>query len=495
MKNTLKYTVLLVLIAVSLSSCFDEYLDPVPETAISDLSAFDTRDRIVAQVNAMYGDFRNGQYLGGRYMVYNEIRGDDFMNLKQNGVTGLLTWNHTLASGTNEVQNLWGQIYRAINTVNVFVDGLEAANPVANNIITQAEYDQFRGEALALRGLAHFHLAMLYAWPYNYNQQAPGVIYRLKAQKSSADNNQARETLATTYQLILKDLSDAEGLLPSVAAGTANGVDYVTRIHKSTVIAIKTRVYLHMNDYPNVILEGNKIVSGSAPFNASAGVAYGLASTFESIFLPPYTSSESVFSMPMTPTEQPGTQNGLAHYFTTFAQGGNDEYPINQASQNWTNDAFPADDARRLLTMESAGELYINKFPTFPHIDWVPVMRWAEVILNIAEAEALSLGVTQRAVDMLNAVYKRSNPAAPDYVIGDFASGAALANRILAERNMEFLGEGLKNMDTMRKLSPHAAKPTVDAVPVNDVRYAWPIPQTEMNTNMSVQDNNTVPAP
>jgi hypothetical protein len=199
--------------------------------------------------------------------------------------------------------------------------------------------------------------------------------------------------------------------------------------------------------------------------------------------------------MPMTATEQPGTQNGLAHYFTTIGQGGNDEYPINQASQNWTNTAFPADDARRLLTMESAGEIYINKFPTFPHIDWVPVIRWAEVILNIAEAEALSLGVTQKAVDMLNAVYKRSNPTATDYVVGDFANGAALAARILAERNMEFLGEGLKNMDTMRKLLPHAAKPTVDAVPINDVRYAWPIPQTEMNTNLDVQDNNTVPAP
>jgi starch-binding outer membrane protein, SusD/RagB family len=498
MKNILKYSVLLAFITVTLNSCFDEYLDPVPGTQISDLSAFQTKERIVAQVNGMYAAYRNGNYLGGRYQVYNEIRGENFLNRQANGVTGLNTWNHNLAASTNEVQNLWGQVYTAINTVNVFIEGLEASNPVSKGILTQAEFDQFKGEGLALRGMAHFHLAMLYAWPYNYNPQAPGIIVRLKAQKSSADNNQARETLTKTYQDILTDLNDAETLLPTVTAGTANAAGYVTRIHKNSVIALKTRVYMHMNNWPSVITEGNKIVPNAAPFNATAGVSNGLAGTFASIFASSYVTSESVLSMPMTATELPGTQNGMAHYFSASTVG-NNEYSINPTSAVWTNIEFPADDARRLLTAVSGADLYVNKFQTFPHSDWVPVIRWAEVILNVAEAEAMSLGVTQRAVDILNAVYLRSNPTATPYVIGDFANGAALAARILRERNMEFLGEGLNNMDTMRKLATFGGKTgpggVVPPVAINEIKYVWPIPQTELNTNGLVEQNNTVPTP
>lgn len=495
MKNILKYTVLLAFLMVSLNSCFQEYLEPVPGTSISDLSAFATKERINNQVNGMYAAYRNGQYLGGRFQVYNEIRGDDFLNRQTNGVTGYDSWRHQLNPASNEVQNLWGQIYTAINTVNVFLEGLQAANPVGSNILTQAEYDQFRGEALALRGMAHFHVAMLYAWPYNYNPSAPGVIMRLKAMKSSADNNQARETLTKSYQDILADLNTAETLLPPVTAGTANAAGYVSRLHKNSVIALKTRVYLHMNNWPAVITEANKIVPNAAPFDATAGVANGLASTFVSIFQSPYVSKESVFSMPMTATELPGTQNGIAHYFSQSPVG-NNEYPINVASPNWTNTEFPADDARRLLTTTATnGDIFINKFTAFPHTDWVPVIRWAEVLLNVAEAEAMSLGVTQRAVDILNAIYLRANPTATAYATTDFADGAALAARIIRERNMEFLGEGLKNMDTMRKLVPHGAKATIGSVAINQVNYVWPIPQTEINTNSLVQDNNTVPAP
>jgi hypothetical protein len=488
MKKLLKHSIILVFLVLSFNSCYDEYLDPVPRTQISDLSAFDTKDRIVAQVNSLYAFFKSGQYLGGRYIVYNSIRSDDFLNMKQNGVTNLATWNHNLQASTNEVQNLWGQVYSAINIINVFLKGLEDSGPVAKNIITQAEFNQYKGEALALRGIAHFHLAQLYAWPYNHKTTAPGVIMRLTAQKSSADNNMARETLAKTYELILKDLDDSEGLLPVVTAGTANSVYYATHIHKNTVIAFKTKVYLHMNDWPKVILEGNKIVGSAAPFTATVGVANAIVANYTTIFRTPFTTSESLFSMPMSGTELPGTQNDLKMYFAGL---GDEEYPINEASQTWSSAAFPVDDARRLFTVTYGGRLYINKYIT--NSDWVPVMRWSEVLLNIAEAEAMSTGVTPRAVAILNAVFKRSNPTAADFVAGNFANGAALAARIIQERGMEFLGEGIKNGDTMRKLVPHTGKPSVDPVPVNNVNYVWPIPQTELNTNALVQQNNVVP--
>ena len=61
MRNILKISVaFLVLLTIG---CSKEYLDPVPQTSLSDLSVFDNKDRIVAQVNGMYAAVKNGWYL------------------------------------------------------------------------------------------------------------------------------------------------------------------------------------------------------------------------------------------------------------------------------------------------------------------------------------------------------------------------------------------------------------------------------------------------
>lgn len=483
---------MVILASATFSSCYTDYLDPVPKTSISDLTAFQTRDRIVGQVNALYTAVKSGQYLGGRYLVYSDIRGDDFLNLQTNGVTGYQTWTHNMATTTNEVQNLWRQTYNAVNRINVFLHGLEASreDPATASVITEDEYKQFKGEALALRGMIYFHLSQLYARPYNQNPGALGMVLRIIAQKDETNNDLARSTVGETYDQIISDLNTAKGLLPlSHTAGAGNSDLNVTRMQRNTVIALLSRVYLHQNNYQKVLDEGNLMVPQAAPFvAANGGVAYGLAAEFAAIFASPYTSSESIFSIPMTPTELPGTQNQLGHYFSV-PPAGNNEYPINESSPNWSNFTdFPADDARRLLTATSDGYKYINKYPSFPHTDYAPVIRYAEVLLNVAEAEARINGVNDRAVGLLNAVHKRSNPNG-GFTVDQFASADAFVDQVMKERNMEFMGEGIRNMDIMRKVAPHGAKGPVPSVAASSTSYIWPIPQNEMNTNNLVQPN------
>lgn len=488
MKNTLRYTLFIVLVLVGLVSCYDEYLEPVPKTQISDVSAFETGARTLACLNGVYGTFQSGQYLGGRYLVYNDIKGDDFLNWGNNGVTGLQTWKMDVTPSTNEVQNCWQQLYIAINAANVFLEGIEINKDklISKNELTQAQADQYKGEVLALRGLAYFHLIQLYARPFNQDPNGLGAILRLKPEKSSSNNSMARSTIQETYNQILSDLNEAETLLPVIAPGTANSAATTIRLHKNSVIAIKTRVYLHMNNYATVLTEGNKIVPATAPFISTVGVANGLANTFGAIFVTPYTTRESLFSIPMTATERPGTQNGLQFY---YAVG---EYTLNTAHVFWVNDnVIAATDARKTMTVFGTGanstKRLLNKFPSLEN--WVPVIRYAEVLLNVAEAEARVNGVNARAVALLNAVYLRSNPTATPYVTGDFATANAFVNRVMQERNIEFLGEGIRNMDVTRKLADFGAKATVPSIPYTNTQYCWPIPQSEINTNLLVQPN------
>ena len=74
-------------------------------------------------------------------------------------------------------------------------------------------------------------------------------------------------------------------------------------------------------------------------------------------------------------------------------------------------------------------------------------MRYSEVLLSLAEARVRTTGaVDAQAVALLNAVRNRSDPATTFTAVA-FATPDALIAAILQERNIEFLGEGLRNND------------------------------------------------
>jgi hypothetical protein len=112
-------------------------------------------------------------------------------------------------------------------------------------------------------------------------------------------------------------------------------------------------------------------------------------------------------------------------------------------------------------------------------LDWVPVIRYSEVLLNVAEAEA-EVGSQSRALDLLKAVRLRSDAT---YVFPTFATRQDLVSAILVERRIELLGEGFRAADAQRRLLPLPAVGLGTPVPVTDNRYTFPIPTNEKLTN------------
>jgi len=487
MKNLLKIS-LTFLLALAMLGC-EDYLNPVPETQLDSGLAFETKERIVGQVNGLYAFMKAGTYRGGRFFVYNDIRADNFIPKSTNLVTGFATWNHSLLGSRDEVQNLWGAIYATVNAINIFLEGLDS-NWSAGNLdgkITEADYNQYKSEALTLRAICYFDLLQLYAQPYNKDSGAsPGVPLRLTANIVGGNNDLARSTVAQTYTQILKDLNDAE---PLAAATYSTAHLRTTRIHKNSIIAFKTRVYLNMNNWAAVKTEAEKIVPAAAPYVAPTGAAFALSATFPAIWATPYTTAESIFSMPFTATNLAGTQNSLAHY----------NHPSSSEAYylNVTGEAFlglNAADARRVLfqtgTVSGTTRYFVGKWQSYTvQSDYAPVMRYAEVLLNYAEALVKDgNAVTQQAVDLLNAVRTRSYPAGA-YTIDGFADVAAFTTALMLERNIEFLGEGIRNMDLLRTLSTIPSKGGLPTVPPTDASYIWPIPDSEISTNKLMTGN------
>jgi hypothetical protein len=52
MRNIFKISIVFALLFMI--GCSKEYLDPVPQTSLSDLSVYDTKDRVVAQVTIQW---------------------------------------------------------------------------------------------------------------------------------------------------------------------------------------------------------------------------------------------------------------------------------------------------------------------------------------------------------------------------------------------------------------------------------------------------------
>jgi hypothetical protein len=317
------------------------------------------------------------------------------------------------------------------------------------------------------------------------------VPLRLKAMKSAAENDLAPASVADVYAQILADLNASEPLAISTYGATADLLN-TTRIHKNTIIAFKSRVLLHMQNYAGVLTETAKIVSASAPFTSPGGVAHVLNPSYANIFASPYTSKESIFSMPFTPTNTPGGQNGLPHYYNPASS---ESYYLVVAAGSTYSRIDPTD-ARRTMMVTSGGNTFLGKYPDFTTLtNYAPVIRYAEVLLNRAEAIVRSGGsVTQGAVDLLNAVRTRSFPAGA-YTLASFANAQAFYDAVILERDIEFLGEGMRNLDCMRlgltiPAKNGGAMGSVGTVPPNSATYIWPVPVSETSFNKLMTPNN-----
>lgn len=466
------------------SSCKKDLLNPVPKTTVSIDNAFDTPFRIESQALSLYGSLKNGSLYGGRYLVYGNLRGEDFINETSNLVTASDVWSMNVANSTTSVKTLWLNGYLTINRCNVFIDGMAAKGTA---VVGDASSVKYIAEARLIRALTYYSLLQVFARPYaDGNGSKPGLPLRLTGVTGPGSSDMARSTVAEVYTQILSDLDFAEANL-----ALTNTTSNVTRAHRNTAIALKTRVYLSMGKYAEVITEANKIVPATAPFKATSGVVNELTADIASVFKT-YTTAESVFSLPMStaasPLDYPGTQNSLASYFYMTANTpGTTEYSLNAAGIVANTGWKDTDKRRSLIFTKADGKRFMAKFTTAsPYTDWVPVIRWAEVLLNLAEARVRSTNsVDAQALLLLNAVRQRSDATttlAP-------ATVADFTDALLTERRIEFLGEGLRGPDLTRLLLTIPAKGSAPSKGPSESGYIWPISSDELSLNKLMTDN------
>lgn len=528
----------------------EKVLDEAPYNSLTDESIFTTPARATLALNGVYDAAQTGgPTLAGRGYPFGaanvqqgDNRGEDVVNL---AAFYQFTYQGTYNPGTANNVAFWDNTYSMINKANIAIDGLRAAG--TGGILAPALALQFEAECRFLRALGHLEMMTHFARPYLDGAGSKlGIPYRENAINGSASldvlKTEPRPTVAYDYQRIVNDLNFAEANLPVkqvliTTIPVAQGIGPV-RATRGAAIAIKMRAYMHMGKWDSVRLEGNKLIPATlTPLTPATTLSvigdYALqASPNGSFGLPGGNSvtTENIFTVKNDPLDN-GTVNGSlpGQYGTTDLAG---RGLVSISPIIWNRTEWLATDLRRSQlylqgstangTAPATGQAIMTRKYTdyLGRGDNNPIIRWAEVLLMQAEAEArLSVGtVSQRAVDLLNMVRNRSSasPATTQYTLASFTNDTEEVGAVLLERRIEFLAEGKRwadihrtALDPITALRPEgipakiingtsgmglygigvAVNPGQPAIPYSDFRFIWPLPVGEVTQNPIVVQN------
>lgn len=513
----------------------EKVIDKQPYNAFTTESVFTTAARANLALNGVYDAAQTGgPTLAGRGYPFGaatieqgDNRGEDMVNLQ---AFYQITYQATYTPFTANNVAMWDNTYAMINKANVAIAGFKKA--AATGIISSAAAVQYEAECRFLRALGHHELLIHFARPYlEGNGAALGIPYRDYAVDGSASlerlQKEPRPKVAEDYTKLLEDLAFAETNLPVANPGGA-----IVRAQKSAAIALKQRVLLHMGKYSEAVTAGNALIpttlTPTTPASTKSLIGnHALTATpngsFGSIGGGNNITSENIFTIKNDPLDNGsvnGAPAGMYGSSDLLARGLVCVSPI-----IWNNALWLASDLRRTALYREGGTALGKAIMTSKYNDYsgrgdnTPIIRWAEVLLNQAEAEArVASSVSQRAVDLLNMVRNRGVTATENqFTTSSFASQTDLVRAILFERRIEFLAEGRRWPDIHRtSQDPIAAlrasgipgkvanggvtaltqygiglAVTIgeQAIPYSDYRFIWPIPGSEITTNPIIVQN------
>lgn len=500
-----------------------------PNASFSETSAFTTPERIALAVTGVYSAAQSSPYTDGNNRGYpfgaanteqGDARGEDVIAIPS---FYLVTYGNTYDATTANNTALWTSLYATINRANIVIEGLQGA--VGTGVLTSAAAAAYEAECKFLRALCYHELLTHFAQPYTLNAGASlGVPLQLSAINSPSRVDEAksktRATVAAVMTQILADLDFAETNLPATRTSNLK----ITRATKGAAVAIKTRVKLDMGDYAGVITEGAKLGTNAlaGPFTAPAGYGgYALTASPDGPFASVSANganSESIFSIEHSTTRNAGNNGSISTMYNKAP--GRSLLAISPII--WNAPFWRADDLRRTLLATNDGAKYFTTKYKDPitYTDYNPIIRYAEVLLNVAEAYSRTTVLSPNALALLNAVRNRAVTApANQYTLVGLGSGTALTQAILNERRIEFLCEGKRWFD-LHRLSPdatfgagggvpakvasanatfasytpgvpYAGPKTIVALPATNFRFLFPIPSLETNANpvLAAQQN------
>lgn len=492
------------ILAASLSSCVNDWLDVAPSDGTDADAALTSSSDLDAARTGMYKALKGNSslvdYYGMQFFVYGDVHaGDDYQynNIGgSNRASFYYDMNYQTASeftsSTSSSTVTWKSPYIVIGRANRIIAAAEGG-ALSDAAEAKATIDQYAAEAKVLRALAHFDLVRIYGKPYTEDQGASlGVPLVTEVLESNA--KPARSTVAEVYTQVVKDLTEA---ISSNALATETEPGYVSVWGAK---AILSRVYLNMGDYANALSVAEDIIknSGAALWTRDQYFKAWDAGT--------PNESEFLFRLNVSGSTDNNDLNGIGNL------QGRDGYKEMVATKKFVdmlsadandvrNDMFLPATADKEVADFGTNKVYLNKLRgqggNLRNVTIIPIIRLSEVYLTAAEC-AFRTNDKAKAVEYLNDLVKNRTTSASALA----TESDITLDRILIERRKELIGEGqryfdaLRNNETITRYTSEADKgwhktlsKEAQSFDRDYFKAIAAIPQAEINANPNIKQN------
>lgn len=462
------------ILAASLSSCVNDWLDVAPSDGTDADAALTSSSDLDAARTGMYKALKGNSslvdYYGQQFFVYGDVHaGDDYQynNLGgSNRASFYYDMNYQTASEFNTSTVSWQSPYVVIGRANRIIAAAEGGK-LSDAVEAKAKIEQYAAESKVLRALAHFDLVRIYGKPYTEDQGASlGVPLVTEVLESNA--KPARSTVAEVYTQVVKDLTEA---ISSNALATETEPGYVSVWGAK---AILSRVYLNMGDYANALSVAEDIIknSGAALWTRDQYFKAWDAST--------PNESEFLFRLNVAGSTDSNDLNGIGNLqqrdgYKEMVATKKFVDMLTSDPEDVRNDMFlPATAAKEVATY-GTNKVYLNKLRgqggNLRNVTIVPIIRLSEVYLTAAECAFRNNDKT-KAVEYLNDLVKNRTTTEASLATVDNIT----LERILIERRKELIGEGQRYKEAQ-------------SFDRDYFKAIAAIPQAEINANPNIKQN------
>lgn len=485
-----------LLLSLSQFSCKEDFLVTTDPTRIGTEVFYKNETQFRQAVNGVYGQL---QTITNSAYVFQELPSDNTtVDLNPLDRGDAVRWEafefSTVNAGNTDISGLWRQYYAALYNINYTLEKLSTSG------LDATAKAPIEGQLKFLRAYFYFHLVQYF-----------GDLVLVTSTLANPDQafDLVRSPQAQVWVQIETDLKDAVASLP--ATYPAAQVGSATR---GAALALLGKVYLTQKKYSEAV-STLKQVTG-----------YTLNPIYADNFNPAKKNGpESIFEVQYQGGNDLGEWSNFAYVFaprasaaaiTGFANTppGGRNIPTNDLIA-----AYEPGDLRKDASLKTNYTLngtvvnipYIIKY-THPHTisgrtddNW-PVLRYADVLLMLAEALNEQFGPTSEAYGYLNQVRTR---AGLKEVAG--LDKAAFKTAVLKERRVELAFENHRWFDLKRTMTPaeltafmntygakERANPTVSRGGISftaqdyvysDYEYYLPIPASEILINSKLTQN------
>ncbi len=500
-----KINILLLCWLMLFSACSD-MLDKNPTSQPSENIFWQSKNDFELALTSCYGSFIENPVFTIELPKLEGLSDNGYCQHEKE-LINMVQGNIDPASGSY-ISSYYSSAYKIIARLNTFIDKIQKYD---GKDISQQEKENYIGQCTFLR-----------AYCYSFLYRCYGDVLLATEPLDLDTQNSPKSSAAEVLRQIMDDLDTTIGTCPDITYVQAKG-----RVTKSAALALKARIILYDaydaggNALPEKMQEVLSLLQQIK--------GYTLATDYESIFQPDTQEGnpEIIFSIKYL---APNSYHSLDQWLSSWVVSSPlknfvDEYEFNDGTAFSESDPrynpeepLTGRDARLEMTVSrnyvvingvtqpradpAPTSFILRKFVTNDETklpfdnntrseqDWV-ILRYAEVLLMMAEAENELNGPTQTVYNAIDAIRTRPGIDLPPLAAG--LDKAEMREKIRHERRIELAFEGERYFDLKRwkiigAVMNGLTEPTLPLYKpyFEDRFYQWPLPQSEIDKSNGV---------